>query len=225
MRILLAVLLLFASFSGVAQGSYQLGMLPSINMNKSLAHDWKLNFKIESRQELKRGFFEEKSDFDYEYLLTDFSVIAAKKVALNQSLAIGHLLRLRDGQLVNRSIQQFIITKKYPGIRLSHRLATDQTFAKGQDTEYRFRYRLATEIALNGQTVDPKEFYLKIGNEYLTSLQGDDFGFEIRMVPMLGYEFSDSKKLEYGLDYRLDSLGKGNSRSRFWIGINWYQTI
>jgi hypothetical protein len=223
--ILLFVLLILSSFLSKAQSSYQIGLLPSININKKLPYDFSLNFKAESRQELKSGFFNMPNDFNYEYELTDFSVITAKKIAINKSLTIGYLIRIRGDNVINRSIQQFIITKNYSSFKLAHRLSTDQTFEKGEETEFRVRYRLSSEIALNGQSVDPKEFYLKINNEYLNSWQGGDYDFEIRIIPFLGYEFSDSKKLELGLDYRMDSFINDSSRNRFWIGINWFQSI
>jgi hypothetical protein len=202
-----------------------MGLLPSININKKFPTDLSLNFKTESRQELKSGFFNIPANVNYKYELTDFSLIAAKKIAINKSLAMGYLMRIRDNKVINRSIQQFITTKNYSGFKLAHRLSTDQTFEKGEKTEYRVRYRLSSEIALNGQSVDPREFYLKISNEYLNSWQGGDYDFEIRVVLFLGYEFSDSNKLELGLDYRMDSFINDSSRNRFWIGANWFQSI
>ncbi len=222
---LLSTLLILSSHLGSAQSSYQIGLLPSININKKLPNDFSLNFKTESRQELKSGFFNKPNDFNYKYELTDFSIITAKKIAINKSITIGYLLRIRENNVINRSIQQFITTKNYSGFKIAHRISTDQTFEKGEETEFRIRYRFSSEIALNGLSVDPKEFYLKFNNEYLNSWQGGDYDFEIRIVPFVGYVFSSSKKLELGLDYRMDSFIKDSSRNRFWIGVNWFQSI
>jgi len=225
MKSLFILLFGFAvAFCG-AQNSYQAGFLPSINLNKKLPGDYKLNFKLESRQEIAKGFFNQSSNYSYNYLLTDFSLITAKKIAINKTIAIGYLARLREGELIHRGIQQFIITKAYSGFKLSHRIATDQTFTSSEATEYRFRYRLSSAISLNGQSVDPKEFYLKINNEYLNSFENKDYDLEIRLVPMLGYQFSNTNKLEFGLDYRINAFLKGNTRHRFWLGVNWYLSI
>ncbi len=107
-------------------------------------------------------------------------------------------------------------------MRLAHRFAADQTFGGGDPTEWRLRYRLGTELPLNGQEADPKELYLKINNEYLGSWQGNDSDLEIRLVPVLGYLFTDKNKLEFGLDYRIDSFLANEARQRFWGVLAWY---
>ncbi len=222
MRLFALFIFILAPALCIGQSSYQLGILPSINLNKKLPNDWKLNFKTESRQELKRGYFKSSSDFSYQYVLTDFSFITAKKIGVNKLLAIGYLLKVTENEVINGFIQQCIITKKYSGFKLAHRFSADQTFAKEEDTEYRFRYRLSSAFSLNGQSIDPKELYFKFNNEYLHSWQNTDYDLEIRIVPHLGYKFTESKKLEIGLDYRLDSFLKDSSRNRFWLAINWY---
>ncbi|MDC8004081.1 DUF2490 domain-containing protein [Aureisphaera galaxeae] len=209
----------------VAQSRYQFGLLPSVNINKKLPNDWKLNAKVESRQELKSGFFGESNDFQYEYLQTDISGIAAKKIAVDKSLAGGYLIRLREKEVLHRFIQQFIIVKGYHGLRLAHRFATDETFQKDGDTEVRLRYRLSSLIPLSGQSVDPKEFYVKVNHEYLNAWEGKDHDLEVRLVPHIGYNISESSKLELGLDYRLDSFIDSSPRHRFWTAINWYMSI
>ena len=199
-----------------------MGVLPAVNLNKSLENDWKINLKIESRQLLKEGVFSENSETNYEYILTDIALVAAKKVGLNNALAGGYLLRFRNDQFFHRAIQQFTLTRRYAGLRLAQRFSADQTFAKDEATTFRLRYRLGVEIPLNGQSVDPQEFYLKINNEYLGSLEDEETDLEIRFVPLLGYEFTDNNKLEAGLDYRLDSFIGDDSRQRFWGIVSWY---
>lgn len=218
-------ILIFPTIFCNAQSGYQFGILPSININKSLPNDYKLNVKLESRQLLKEGFFEVENDFDYEYLLTDLTLIGSKKIGINKSLAIGYLFRIREGRIIHRSIQQFIMTKRYPGFRIAHRFSADQSFDSKKATEFRLRYRVSSEIALNGQSVNPKEFYLKVNNEYLNSFQKGDYDLEVRVAPFLGYKFTDRKKFEFGLDYRLNSFLNNNSSNRFWISINWYQVL
>lgn len=208
-----------------AQSSYEAGLLPSINFNKGISKDWSLNFKIESRQLVKEGFFNDKERFDYDYLLTDFTAITSKKVGLNNAISGGYTLRVVDKDLVHRFIQQFTLTKQYTSIRLAHRFSMDQTFVEERSMQFRLRYRLTTEFPLNGQSVDPKEFYLKINNEYLNIFQNKEYDLELRLVPLLGYNFNDNNKLESGLDYRLNSFIKANSSSSFWLSINWFIKI
>jgi hypothetical protein len=216
--------LLFSNTT-LAQSTYQVGGLPSINLNYKLNNGWSLNFKTESRQLLQKGTFNGDSNKSYEYVLTDYSLIAAKKIGLNSRISGGYLLRFREGEATHRFIQQYTITQKLPHLRLSHRVVTDQTFSPAEATEYRLRYRLATEIPLNGQSADPKEFYLKIGNEYLNTVQDADFDIEIRLVSLLGYAMTEDHKIEVGLDYRVNSFLNHSARHSFWASLNWFIEI
>lgn len=209
----------------VGQNSFQTGFLPNVNVIRKFSNDWKINFRTESRQRFSSGIFGEASNTKYEYLLTDFSATVSKKTGINNSLAAGYLTRFRDSNMIHRLTQQLTITGKFTGFRLSHRIRTDQTFEQNDAPEFRFRYRITPEIPLNGLSIDPREFYLKINNEYLNSFQSDAYDLEIRLVPLLGYEFSDKNKVESGLDYRIASFINQGSRNSFWFTINWYITI
>lgn len=213
------------SYIIVAQSTYQLGGLPSINLNYKWKSDWSANFKIESRQLLQRGAFNGDVDRHYDYVLTDYSLIMAKKIGLNARLSGGYLFRFREGQVIHRLIQQYAITQRLFGFRLAHRLVTDQTFSDNDDTQYRLRYRLSTEVPLNGQSADPKEFYFKINNEYLSSIQATEYDLEIRLVPLLGYAVTDKQKVEFGVDYRVNSFLGKNTQHSFWISWNWFIEI
>lgn len=225
MKLFYLLLFVLITFFSKAQSSYQFGLLPSINLNKKLPQDFQLNFKLESRQLLKEGFFERTNDFNYDYVLTDFSLLAAKKIDIDKSVVIGYSIRAREGSIINRSIQQFIITNSYSGFKLSHRISTDQTFEEAEKMEFRLRYRLSSAIALNGQDVDNQEFYLKLNNEYVNSFQDAKYDLEIRILSFVGYKFTDKQKLELGLDYRINSFLKSTAKNRLWISMNWYQVL
>jgi len=220
----LVIICLLLSFSNtiLAQSTYQVGGLPSINLNYKLEKKWSLNFKIESRQLLQKGTFNGDSNKSFEYVLTDYSLIAAKKSGLNSRISGGYLFRFREGEATHRFIQQYTIIQQLPRLRLAHRVVTDQTFSSAEATEYRLRYRLATELPLNGQSADPKEFYLKIGNEYISSVQNSDYDIEIRFVPLLGYAMTENHKIEFGLDYRVNSFLNHFARHSFWTTLNWF---
>lgn len=209
----------------LAQSSYRFGALPSVNLNVKLKNDWSTNFKIESRQQFQEGNFGAEKASGYSYVLTDYSAIVAKKTGLNSKLSGGYLLRFRDNQMVHRLIQQYTITQRLPSLRLAHRVVTDQTLSPKEKTEFRLRYRLATEIPLNGQSADVNELYLKLSNEYLNSLQDAVYDLEVRLVPLLGYTASESQRVEMGLNYRLNSFVSGSPSHSFWLSINWYIVI
>jgi len=89
----------------------------------------------------------------------------------------------------------------------------------------RLMYRFFAEIPLSGHTLDPNEFYLKTGTEYLNSFEEEEYDLEIRITGFTGYTISQKSKLELGLDYRTDSFIDNNIRNRFWLAISFYQSI
>lgn len=202
-----------------AQSSFQYGIIPSINIIKKFPKNWSANFKAESRQSIYN------QELKYDYLLTDFSLVVTKRIAPNTSVGGGYLLRAEDGEFEHRAIQQISFSKKYSGFRMAHRVMTDQTFAKNSKPELRLRYRISSEIPLEGQSLDVKEFYLKINNEYLNSWQGHEYDLEIRGVALLGYSVSSVNDLEIGIDYRLDSFIDGDPRNRIWLSINFFHSL
>jgi hypothetical protein len=216
---LILIALFVIQLNTLAQASFELGFLPSLNINKKLPKDWSLNFKTESRQSIL------KDDFNYDYLLTDISLAASKKISINTSVAAGYLMRIDDKGIRNRTLQQISFVRRYEGFRLSHRFLADQTFEKDEDTEFRFRYRLSSEIPLQGKSLDPNEFFLKFSNEYLSSFQEKNYDLEIRGAAFIGYVISPKNLIEIGIDNRLDSFLEGNTRNRMWIGLNFYTSF
>lgn len=211
--------LMTLTLASMAQSSQQLGLMPSLNINKKLPADRALNFKAESRQSLYN------KQFNYKYLLTDLSLIAAQKISINTTLSAGYLIRISDDKPKHRTIQQLSIVKRYPSFRISHRLATDQTYSNAQAPEFRFRYRIASDIPLQGQSLDPGEFFLKVNNEYLNSFQQNQYDLEIRLAAFLGFQINPDYTLELGLENRTDSFIENNTRHRLWISLNFFQSI
>ena len=205
-----------------AQSSFQLGALPSLNLNKKMKNDWSLNFKIESRLLFQRGEINGDVDKNFNNVLTDFSLIGAKKIGLNSRIAGGYMIRFKEGNLYHRFIQQYVIVQKLSGFRLAHRFLSDQTFSESEEPEFRLRYRITSEFPLNGESVNPREFYLKINNEYINSLQEKTYDLEIRLVPLLGYEITEQFKIETGVDYRINSFLTDNTRHSYWMTLNFF---
>jgi len=215
--------ILLLPFSAVwSQGVYSAGVLPQINLNISLPKDWRLNAKAESRQLFSEGQFEQNFKTAYRYDLTDIILIASKKTGVNNSLGAGYMIRFRNNEVVHRFIQQYSIVKKYDQFRLGHRISTDQTIRNNNPVQVRLRYRTGVERALNGKDVDPEEFYFKLNNEYLFSIEGREADLELRLIPALGYAFNDNNKLEFGIDYRVNEFISGASRNQFWMYLGWF---
>jgi len=219
------LLLVFFMGKNAAQDTYHLGTLPSLNLKKGINSDWSLNLKAETRLRFLQGEFGGDAPTDLHFQLADFALTASRKTGLNNALAGGYQIRLREEQTFHRLIQQFTLVRRYETFRMAHRFSSDQTFNSENPRELRLRYRITAEIPLDGQSVDPGEFYLKLNNEYLNSWQDGEYDLEIRLVPLAGFEFTDNNKLEFGLDYRLSSFIDGVLRNSFWINIGWYLKV
>jgi len=208
-----------------AQNTFEFGLLPAININKKWEGGWHLNVKVESRQLLNQGVIKEDNRFDYDYELTDVATIVSKKIAYNQNLGGGYLIRLRGEDWFHRTIQQFSITNQFSGFRLGHRFSADQTFGEIATPEFRFRYRITLEKSLSGQNVDDKEFYFKLNNEYLLGIESSNAEIELRFVPILGYEIDANNKIEVGLDYRIAPLFEENNNQRYFVTMSWFTSL
>ncbi|MEX1002327.1 MAG: DUF2490 domain-containing protein [Crocinitomicaceae bacterium] len=213
--------LFLISLSAFAQGGFNAGVLPSLNINKKINPRWKLNTTAASR------FYFYQSDFDAEenphflYELADFSLLVNNRLSDDQSLSLGYLIRYQNSAFAHRIIQQYTLLSNYFAFRLSHRFSSDQTFQKEEAFQLRLRYRITSEFALMGQSVNEKEFYLKVGNEYLGIYQ-ETLALEIRATPFLGYLFTDNNKIELGVDYRLREVISPSRSTRLWCSLNWY---
>lgn len=210
------------SISVFGQSTFQTGGLPSLNINKKLKNDWFLNSKIESRLLFQQGEINGEVDKNFTNVLTDFSLIGAKIIGLNSRIALGYLIRFEEGVLIHRSIQHYVVVQKLSGFRLAHRFLTDQTFSVNEEPEFRLRYRISSELPFNGESVDPGEYYLKINNEYINSLQAMKYDLEIRLIPLIGYGISERFKIETGLDYRVNSFLTNKTRNSYWMTLNFF---
>jgi hypothetical protein len=198
-------IILVNSLRTPAQDSRLIGILPTANLNLQVRNDWSFNTKIETR------YIENNPN------LTDLSWVVAKNWGLNSRVAAGYLIRFEEGEISQRFIQQYAVVQRLRGFRLAHRWVADQTLSSLENPRIRFRYRIASELPLNGKTVDPGEFYLKINNEYLNAFQDRGYDLEIRCLPTIGFEVVETIKIESGLDYRVNSFLQRKPEQSFWL--------
>lgn len=218
---LFSLFLLGTQIKVVGQNSLSLGVLPSINFNHKLDKGWGLNGKVENRQQFgafKSGVWEEMYATDF----LDLSLLAVRKVRLNYKLAGGFLVRNLAGAFTYRSIQQLIHNYKFNKYKLTWRLAADQTYS--ESWVFRARWRNNIFIPLNGEKANQGETYLKFNQETLALFDTEATDLEFRIVPLFGYYFSSSNKLEIGLDYRISDFMQNDSNynQNLRCSINWY---
>lgn len=225
MRFVWVILFLVLSASLNAQHAYRAGILPGINVNVKLHDTWRLNVRTESRLDVMAGRFQETPKPGFTYNLTDLSFLVSKRFGLRHQAAAGYLLRMESGRMAHRFLQQVTFVQQYRVLRLAHRVFTDQTIFRNEKAIYRLRYRLGLELPLQGNSVDPREFYVKFSNECLGSIQGKTPGYENRIIPAFGFAFTDNNKLEWGFDYRTTLIQGRTPFHSFWLSINWFVNI
>jgi hypothetical protein len=221
--LLCLLLLLLSSQAGLAQADFSAGILPKLTFTAPLPGPLQWAHTLESRQLL---FDNSQSDaFRYQYVLTDYASILSIKIGPVAKAQLGYQIRYRGGAWFHRLIQRYTRTAYLGTLRLGHRIGLDQTFTREQGPTYRVRYRLSLDKPLSGDKVDPGEFYLKMGNEYLLALQEGQVEGEFRLLPQLGYEISPWQKVELGLDYRLGALFSGSSEQDLWLTLSWFGSL
>ncbi|MDY0780764.1 DUF2490 domain-containing protein [Tenacibaculum sp. IB213877] len=216
MRKFLFVLLLIP-LQFFSQSDTNFGWLPKINLSSRIASEIKWVNSIEVREVL----FDEEYQFTHNLL--DVSSIVSFKTNLNQSFNIGYIVRFDKKETVHRFVQQYNFIGNINSLKLAHRLGFEQHFPSKSKSFYRARYRATLQKPLNGEKVDVKEFYVKLGNEYVYNFT--DENLEIRVSPYLGYRLSEKDKLEFGLEYRGSSLVDEFNKHRLWLRTTWYISL
>ena len=219
------LLLIFLPVKVFCQKNYIAGTLPQINVNFGVAKNFKLNTKLESRQIFSERNVEELRSNKVRYERTDLALVLTRKLSVNNTIGGGYLIRLEDHELAHRFIQQFSYVRNLEMITMAHRIVTDETFRKSEPASYRLRYRLGIEKALNGRQIDPKEMYLKFNNEYLGILSDRSADLEIRGLFALGYNATDDRKIELGVEYRVNEFNQPVRAQQFWATLGVFLSI
>lgn len=215
--IILVGALLLCLYSN-AQTDYRFGYLPHVNFSIVLSDQWRLTSKTETRQiHISGPQGDLETDFSYER--TDINVVVVRKTGERSTLGLGYLIRIQDGTLAHRVIQQYTVGAGHGRIRYAHRVTTDQTYRSFQSPSFRLRYRLSAEIPLNGDSLDEDEGYIRLYNEYLAQHQSGDTELETRVAALYGRMLTNDIRLETGPEYRASRFLMENTRHQLWMHL------
>ena len=87
------------------------------------------------------------------------------------------------------------------------------------------RYRISSDIPINGQVLDPCENYLIASNELIAEYFESEINLENRLVAGIGWYFKNKQKLELSIDYRLDPIVSSPQRNRIWTKVSFYLNL
>lgn len=223
MRLLFSLFLL-AQFINLSAQDHSLcfGILPEASLTFSALKDIQITLKTESQHSFFSGDVDDTHSWDYSYRNADLQIYTDYRLNPFWSVAAGYrYIMNRNGNKAHRIVQQAANVQRRVGYRIGHRIRTSQTFSEGEDTEYRLRYRFSFELPLQGQEVDPGEFYIVASEEPVFSLQAKQKDIENRLVLLTGFYANPKHRLESGLDYRIDRFLDTGIRSRIWLRMGW----
>jgi hypothetical protein len=201
------------SFSVSGQSSFEGGFLPKVIFSKKYNDNMKWINSIESRTDVF------SDTFKIQHNLIDLSSILSVKTDLYQAFNIGYILRILNNTIIHRTFQHYNIINDFETSQLAHRFAFEQFFEPKIPIYLRGRYPLNYQKPLNGDRIDIREFYIKLGNEYLWNFRSNEL--EVRFTPYFGYQLSKKDRIEFGFDYRTVKLNDNN----LWFRTTWYISI
>ncbi|MFT4780807.1 MAG: hypothetical protein ACJAZK_001466 [Psychroserpens sp.] len=211
---LLVVLLLFTTFGSQAQDKTTILHEHEFALSHEFTKNYSTNFAVSSR-----AFTYNNDEIIYRMRQVQLSHFSTLKLDLKQSIALGLMYRNRN--LFEHSSNEIRLTQQFnrrsilKTLRFGHRFRSEQRFYD-DFTAFRFRYRLALDIPLQGLKLDVDEMYFVIYNEALltsSSSRKPEIGY--RLSPSIGIQLSEKLRLEFGLELRLEALNIETSESLF----------
>lgn len=207
----LFILLISLPFLGKSQKKPSIRWEPGISITKKLDSRWSYNFSLSGRQRftnfgegeknLKTDRWEVKSFGTY-------TLFGSKK------LSLGYMYRTVDpfepeSGWEHRITQQFAFITNFSGFRLGNKFRIEQRI---RSTNYltRLRYAISNDFPLQGESLDPKEFYLIGGNElvYAFNVLGDEL--ENRFSLGIGKLIQGGQKIQLSVASRYSDLTSQN---------------
>lgn len=204
-KILLIFITYFHGINLFSQNDFEGLGETSFAFNHRVNSDYKMNFAVRSRYYLYQD-----DDFNFENRQLDAVHFSTLELGFNQSLSLGVQFRIREsidgGSNELRLTQQFNHTKRTHAIRFGHRIRFEQRILE-DITILRLRYRFALDFPLNGAKLDVGENYLVTSMEVLLSHNKKiKPQLDHRTTAHFGWLVSEKLKLQFGLEYRFETL-------------------
>tara|TARA_R110001583_G_scaffold191206_1_gene356126 strand:- start:2265 stop:2945 length:681 start_codon:yes stop_codon:yes gene_type:complete len=204
--------LLLLCFTANAQDDFRALGESAFAVNHKVSKNYSVNFAMRSRYFLYRN-----ATFQYTQQQVDVFHFSTFKLNFSHDLSFGIYYRNRDlfetGSDELRFTQQFNYKKQKLGVRYGHRFRTEQRILDTR-TIFRQRYRFAVDFPLNGEKLDIGEPYFVGSVEGLLSLSKiSKPEVDQRTTAQIGWQLSETLKLQTGLEYRLEAFntkGKNN---------------
>ena len=205
---LLFLYVIFLHGEGFAQDNLTGYLQPQISLNYDVVADYSHNFSIE-----QRNYLYESDELLLRTRQFDLNHFSTLKVRDDQSVALGVKYRFREAFEPDRSnelrlTEQFNMTDKFGAVRIGNRFRAEQRITSDR-TVHRFRYRLAIDFPLSGESLDVGEPYFVASTEGLLSVaKAIKPEWDQRLTANLGWLLNTETKLQTGLEYRIEDYAQ-----------------
>ena len=179
---------------------------PSVSLNYKVAANYSHNFSL-----INRNYLFRKNEKILKVRQFDIAHFSLLKIQDNQSMGLGLQFRLRNAFETDESnelrlMQQYNIRIKARVVRWGMRWRSEQRILNAS-TIYRLRSRLAADLPLSGEALNPGEPYLIASTENLISLQKECRPqYDQRFSITCGFVLSNVTKIQTGIEYRFEDF-------------------
>jgi len=198
-------------FIGQAQNKPSVRWEPGVSLTKKIDSRWSYNLSFSGRQRFTNYGEGEKNFKTDRWEIKSFgtyTLFGGKKAS------IGYMYRTVDpfepeSGWEHRITQQFAFITHFGGFRLGNKFRVEQRI-RSNDYLTRIRYAISNDFPLQGESLDPKEFYLIGGNElvYAFNSLGDEL--ENRFSLGIGRLIQGGQKIQFSVVSRNSDLISAN---------------
>ncbi|SMG46924.1 Protein of unknown function [Marivirga sericea] len=198
---------IFIQYQGLAQNSPSLRWEPGVSLTKKIDSRWSYNISLSGRQRFTNFGEGEKNFKTDRWEVKSFGTYT---LFGRRKLSVGYMYRTVDPfesetGWEHRITQQFAFITTLGGYRLGNKFRIEQRI-RSSNYLTRIRYAISNDFPLQGESLDPKEFYLIGGNElvYAFNSLGDEL--ENRFSLGIGRLMPGGRKIQFSVASRYSDL-------------------
>jgi hypothetical protein len=182
---------------------------PELSYTWKPAGRWSFNASAGGRNTwVSRGDNGSEGNYNWEHvearLFATYELFGSRKVGGGYQFRWREPFLEEDFGYEHRLLQQYAFITYTGEQRLGHRIRSEQRIRESGFIQ-RFRYRLSYDFPLSGQQLNPGEKYLILSNEVLYSISDSAPELDNRIYLGLGWFFDSKRKLETGLQFRVEA--------------------
>lgn len=214
------------------------GTRPYISLSTGLGARWDLNVFYSETVNTSDTVFN-RQHFAPRDVQSYFQTGATFKYSPNLNFTAGYVFQrnnpiYKDFSNENRLWQQALFSHNMKRVSIAHRFRFEERFIENRATKHtdsmatRLRYQLGFTVPLEGEEIDPTEFFFSTYNESYLSLTGARMALysENWTYAGLGYQTASLGRIELGPLAQWAKIDKaGDSRMFYLVQLGWSYTF